>query len=241
MLSSCNCIFDMALYSLGKEMVEGIVRMKKMKYIMMACLLTASLDVGAKSMKDLLVSMPDEVMPCLNKNMRLEFAELQEMGVKAEVKNLLEEVSVMDTLTQDFVQIRMTKASTLQMKKLPVENGDSVLCVVKTFAGPEKESELYFYNQDWKKMDAAPLLDGKRMEDLAESLIQKPDTMSETRFAELKAMIEPRMVSALLLQNENSLVVRLSLPLLSAEDKKAVSAIKLQRSFKWDGKIFKES
>ena len=92
--------------------------MKKMKYIMMACLLTASLGMEAKSMKDLLVSMPDEVMPCLNKNMRLEFAELQEMGVKAEVKNLLEEVSVMDTLTQDFVQIRMTKASTLQMKKV---------------------------------------------------------------------------------------------------------------------------
>ncbi len=185
----------------------------------------ASLGMEAKSMKDLLVSMPDEVMPCLNKNMRLEFAELQEMGVKAEVKNLLEEVSVMDTLTQDFVQIRMTKASTLQMKKLPVENGDSLLCVVKTFAGPEKESELYFYNQDWKKMDATRLLDGKRMEDLAESLIQKPDTMSETRFAELKAMIEPRMVSALLLQNENSLVVRLSLPLLSADDKKAVNAM----------------
>lgn len=77
------------------------------------------------------------------------------------------------------------------------------------------------------------------MEDLAESLIQKPDTMSETRFSELKAMIEPRMVSALLLQNENSLVVRLSLPLLSAEDKKAVSAIKVQRSFNWNGKIFK--
>ena len=233
MLSSGYGIFDMALYSLGEEMVEGIVRMKKMKYIMMACLLTASLGVGAKSMKDLLVSMPDEVMPCLNKNMRLEFAELQEMGVKAEVKNLLEEVSVMDTLTQDFVQIRLTKASTLQMKKLPVENGDSVLCVVKTFAGPEKESELYFYNQDWKKMDATRLLDGKRMEDLAESLILKPDTMSETRFAEL--------VSALLLQNENSLVVRLSLPLLSADDKKAVNAIKLQRSFKWNGKTFKES
>ena len=65
--------------------------------------------------------------------------------------------------------------------------------------------------------------------------------MSETRFAELKAMIEPRMVSALLLQNENSLVVRLSLPLLSAEDKKAVNAIKLQRSFNWNGKTFKES
>ena len=68
MLSSGYGIFDLALYSLGKEMVEGIVKMKKIKYIMMACLLTASLSMEAKSMKDLLVSMPDEVMPCLNKN-----------------------------------------------------------------------------------------------------------------------------------------------------------------------------
>ena len=68
--------------------------MKKIKYIMLACLLTASLSMEAKSMKDLLVSMPDEMMPTLNSNMRLEFAELQEMGVKAEVKNLLGEVHI---------------------------------------------------------------------------------------------------------------------------------------------------
>ena len=75
----------------------------------------ASLGMEAKSMKDLLVSMPDEVMPCLNKNMRLEFAELQEMGVKTEVKNLLEEVSVMDTLTQDFVRSRMMLDKAVQL------------------------------------------------------------------------------------------------------------------------------
>lgn len=239
-----NCsigLSSMALYSLGKEMVEGIVKMKKIKYIMMACLLTASLGVGAKSMKDLLVSMPDSMMPTLNSNMRLEFAELQEMGVKAEVKNLLGEVSVMDTLTQDFVQVRMSKVSTLQMKKLPMENGDSVLCVVKSFAGPEKESELYFFNQEWKVLDASRFLGGKRIEDLAETLVQKPDTMSESRFADLKAMIEPKMVSALLLQNENALVVRLASPLLSADDKKAVNVIKLQRKFNWSNESFKES
>ena len=222
-------------------MVEGIVVMKKIKYILCACLMMASLGMEAKSMKDLLVSMPDSMTPALNSNLRLEFAELQEMGVKAEVKNLLGEASVMDTLTQDFVQIRLSSASTLQMKKLPIEQGDSVLCVVKTFAGPEKESELRLFTQDWKALDASHLFDGKGIGELAGSLVQKPDTMSESRFEELKAMIEPRMVSALLLQHENAVVVRLSLPLLSTEDKKLVNAIKLQRKFNWSGKSFKES
>ena len=74
------------------------------------------LGMEAKSMKDLLVSMPDSVVPYLNHNLRLEFAELQEMGVKAEVKNLLGETSVMDTLTADFAQLRTSKSATLQMK-----------------------------------------------------------------------------------------------------------------------------
>ena len=44
----------------------------------------ASLGMEAKSMNDLLVSMPDSMTPALNSNLRLEFAELQEMGVEVE-------------------------------------------------------------------------------------------------------------------------------------------------------------
>ncbi len=210
--------------------------MKKMKFMMLACLLLASSTVGARSMKDLLVSMPDSLVPYLDKNLRLEFAELQEMGVKAEVQNLLGDTSVMDTLTADFVQLRTSRVSTLQMKKLPVSGGDSLLCVVKTFSGPEKDSELYLYSQDWK-----PLPCSFDLQSLAGALVQKPDTMNEERFVELKGMIEPKMVYALLLQHEDALVVRLSLPLLSEEDKKQVNAIKMQRKFNWNGKTFNES
>ncbi len=207
-----------------------------MKFMMLACLLLASSTVGARSMKDLLVSMPDSLVPYLDKNLRLEFAELQEMGVKAEVQNLLGDTSVMDTLTADFVQLRTSRVSTLQMKKLPVSGGDSLLCVVKTFSGPEKDSELYLYSQDWK-----PLPCSFDLQSLAGALVQKPDTMNEERFVELKGMIEPKMVYALLLQHEDALVVRLSLPLLSEEDKRQVNAIKMQRKFNWNGKTFNES
>lgn len=209
--------------------------------MIVAGLLLACAGVNAKSMKDLLVSMPDSLMPYLDRNLRQELPELQEMGVKAEVKNKLGENSVMDTLTADFVQVRMSRAATLQMKKLPAEQGDSVLCVVKTFAGPEKESQVMLFDQDWNLKDAKYLFEGKSLQQLAVSLVEKPDTMSEARFAELQAMIEPWMVSVLLFEHENSAVVRLSLPLLSAEDKKAVNAIKKQRKFNWNGKRFKEN
>ena len=129
----------------------------------------------------------------------------------------------------------------MQMKKLPSANGDSLLCVVKTFAGVEKESELYLFNQDWQEQDASRIFDGKSLQQLASGLVAKPDTMSEAKFEELKGKIELKIVSALLLQHENSLVVRLALPFVSADDKKAVNAIKVQRKFNWNGKTFKES
>ena len=211
--------------------------MRKIIYtLLLAAMTVLPQTVDAKSMKDLLVSLPDEVMPYLDKNVRLEFAELQEMGVVAEVKNSLGSMSVMDSLTADYISIRMSKSTTLQMKKMPQENGDSIVCLVKTFSLPEKESELYLYDQDWKRL---PL--DLNLQSLAESLIQKPDTMTDARFMELKQMIEPKMVSAVLLQHENGLVVDLSLPLLSADDKKMVSVIKLQRKLKWNGETFKES
>lgn len=210
--------------------------MKKMRFLMLACLVLASMGAGARSMKDLLVSMPDSLVPFLDKNLRLELAELQEMGVKSEVTNLLGDTSVMDTLTNDFLQLRTSRVSTLQMKKLPVQEGDSLLCVVNTFAGPEKDSELWLFTQDWQPVPCTFDLQSK-----VGVLVQKPDTMSEERFEDLKRMIEPKMVYAMLLQHENAIVLRLSLPLLSEEDKKQVNAIKMQRKFNWCGKTFNES
>ena len=69
--------------------------------------------------------------------------------------------------------------------------------------------------------------------------IVKPDTMSEQRFVELKAMIEPVMVQAELSADCDELFLQLSTPLLNSEDKKAVGSIISQRKLKWDGEIFK--
>ncbi len=209
--------------------------------MVLAGMLLASLGMEAKSMKDLLVSMPDSLAPSLDKNLRTEFVELQDMGVKAEVNNLLGGSSVMDTLTQNFVQLRLSAASTMQIKKLPQVNGDSLLCVVKTLSAPEKESEVMFFNQRWQPLDAHSFFGDKDLEAIRASLIQRPDTMTEVRYQKLRSMIEPRMMGAILFEHDNSIVFRLSVPLLSADEKKQVNAIKVQRKFNWNGKIFNES
>lgn len=210
--------------------------MKKVITLICAVLLTVC--VEGKSLRDLWISMPDSLVPTLDKNLRTEFVELQDMKVKSEVTNLLGGTSVMDTITIDFLQVKMSAAATLQIKLLPQVEGDSLLCVVKTISAPEKDSELMFYDQQWCPLDAKTYFGGRDMSSILESLIAKPDTMNEAKFLELKSMIEPKMMSAILFEHDQSIVFRLSTPLLSAEDKKKVSMIKVQRKFNWNGKIF---
>lgn len=204
------------------------------------CLLVMTNTVEAKSLKELWHAMPDSLAPSLNKNLRIELTDLQEMKVKAEVTSLLGDTSILDTLTANFAQVRVNRSCTIQLKLLPSAIGDSVLCMVKTLAAPERESEVILYDQQWQPMDMSRTFGEKSISNIPAMLIQKPDTMNEERFEELQKMIEPKMVSAMLLEHEDAIVFFLSLPLLSNEEKKQVRTIKVQRKFKWNGRVFNE-
>ena len=208
------------------------------KTITLICAVLLAVCVEGKSLKDLWISMPDSLTPTLDKNLRTEFVELQDMKVKSDVTNLLGGTSVMDTITHDFLQVKLSAVATMQIKLLPQVEGDSLLCVLKTFAAPEKESELMFFDQQWHALDAKTYLGGRDLSCIFESLIEKPDAMSEAKFLELKSLIEPKMMSAIVFEHNQSLVFRLSTPLLSADEKKKVSVIKVQRMFNWNGKCF---
>lgn len=201
-----------------------------------------TLAASAKSLRDMWVAMPDSLVPTLNANMRLEMVELHDMQVKAEVKSLLDSDCVLDTLTSDYLQVATSKAAFVQMKMLPQVGGDSILCMVKTFAAPEKESDVRFYRQDWSEItpEQSQMFSIGNLSSLPNRLVEKPDTMSESRFEELKLMVEPKMYSAELSVNGNFITFQLSLPLVSNDEKKHLNAILMQRKFKWDGNRFNE-
>ena len=209
--------------------------------LFLAFTLLTAMPCQGKLLREMWISMPDSLSLLLNKNMRLEMVELQDMKVKSEVNNALGEVSVLDTLTADFAQVRLGKACTWQMKLLPLEQQDSVLCLVRTFAGPEKESDVLFFDQQWQPLETDRFFPTGALGGMEDRLLLRPDTMTEARFAELKAMVEPVMVAAVLFEHENAIVFRLALPLLSTEDKEKLNAIKMQRKFNWNEGKFNES
>jgi len=211
--------------------------MKKLFLLVMAVLLSVS--VQSKTLRDLWLSMPDSLLPTLNKNLRLEFMDLVDMQVKPEVKNLLGEECLMDSVTSDFLEVTTSSSAQIQMGLLPQASGDSVLCVVKTYSAPEKESVVKFYNQQWQELPCKNFFSSEVWQ-LGKFLKEKHDTLSEGKYRELISSIEPFMVLAKLSMNDNSMIFKVSLPLVSVEDKTNIEALLVQRKFKWDGKKFNE-
>lgn len=212
--------------------------MKQLVVSVLALLLSCTLQ--AKSLRDMWTTMPDSILPTMNHNIRTEFVELLDMNVKAEVRNLLGTDCVLDTITSDYLHLSMSKVSSLAMKMLPLENGDTIICMVKTYAGPEKESELHFYDADWQVLDSRKFFLKGTLDDICQKMVVKLDTMSEQHFQELASLLEPKMWSAVLSMDDDSLTFSLSLPLVSLEEKRQVEAILVQRKFKWTQGMFKE-
>ena len=107
-----------------------------------------------------------------------------------------------------------------------------VLCVVRSWDGPKRDSEVQLFDRQWKPLQA-PLTFS------ADSFVCRPDTMSEERFSRLVALLDPIMFSVSLSPAENVLLVKLSPVVPNPDDEKAIEQILVQRKLKWDGKTFK--
>lgn len=109
---------------------------------------------------------------------------------------------------------------------------DSVLCVVRSWDGPKRDSEVQLFDRQWKPLQAPFTFS-------ADSFVCRPDTMSEERFSRLVALLDPIMFSVSLSPAENVLLVKLSPVVPNPDEEKAIEQILVQRKLKWDGKTFK--
>jgi hypothetical protein len=194
------------------------------------CLAAMPITMMAQQVCKMWVSMPASVAGALEKSGRQELLDLKQMKKTAAIAGPLGEKCSIDTLTADFLSVRMNDVYTLQMKMLPTSSGDSLLCLVQTYAGPQPESRIAFYSPDWKALSMPQMhLDVD---------LQRPDTMSESDFNKLQALFDPKLISFSLSPSNAELVVALSPAVISEEEKANIKLLKLQNKLNWNGKTF---
>lgn len=205
--------------------------MKKFSAIIL-CLFLAVAGGQAQNMGKYFVSMPDSMMPYLSKEQRKELMDYDKMSIKSVVVNSMGDTTKVDTITNDFMQIRCNSSRKLQMKVLPQRNqADSIICLVNTYYGPAAESVIEYYDTKWNRKEGAfsnrPIT--------INSLMQKPDTMDESTYDELKAYFDPMLVEMSLSPSDRSLTFGLSVPMSIREKREQLNSIILQRKLNWNG------
>lgn len=201
--------------------------------VVLLLLVILPVETLAQPVRQWWLDMPDSVAGYMNKSKRIEALDYCDIGLKIDVTNLFESSTMVDTLTNDFMQVRMSKAMLLQMQVLPADS-DTVVCVVHTFYGPEPESSVELYNRQWEKLYTfEPDLD-------IDHYVERPDTMSIERYNLLRAQLEPVLVYSQLDVNASELITGLSPVMLMGVKKDDVKVILKQRKLKWNGRMFIE-
>ena len=184
----------------------------------------------AKDIRTVWMSIPSSVIPYLDKNQRQELLDLIDMKTKAAVTNLFGDTCKIDTLTNTYLSVTLSHSSTLQLKLLPRETGDTIFCMIRSFSGPSIDSQLSFYTLDWAQL-AIPQLD-------YHTLIVKPDTMSTADFEVYKEALRSSLVSLSLSSNQHELDLKITPILLDKDENKNINVQLLQRKLKWNGLTF---
>lgn len=129
-----------------------------MKKILLLILMICTCSLQAQDMKSLFIAMPDSLAPLLTKVNKEDFGDFLASNMKAEVKNRLGKNSEMLKLTADYLDLKMSESSEVQMKLLPVNDSVKVVCVVHIYKGPAADSSIRFYSTQWEELPLSSYL-----------------------------------------------------------------------------------
>lgn len=112
----------------------------------------------AQDMAGVFTAMPNQYIPQLDDAWRKDLVELSRAGKEARLKNTMNGFSTLEQLTQDYLRLRATERSVLEMKLLPLVNNTHVICLVNSVEGPVTDSRVAFFTTDWEPLPTADLL-----------------------------------------------------------------------------------
>lgn len=130
-----------------------------MKRLVLLMSLFFCVSLQAQTLKELFIAIPDTLTPLLTKVNREDFGDFLDSKMKAEVRNRFGKSSEMTELTDDYLYLKMTSVSSMEMKLLPLNDSLKVICMIQTYQAPVSDSQIRFYDTNWKQLDAARFIE----------------------------------------------------------------------------------
>lgn len=106
------------------------------------------------------VELPHTVLEILSRSTRLDMLDYYRADSLWEAPNLVDGTSRLELVTADYLKVRLTDVSTLQIKILPLAKGGDIAAVSYTIdsTGSQGDSQLFFFDRQMH-----PIADNKIM------------------------------------------------------------------------------
>ncbi len=189
---------------------------------------------ASQDMRSIVKAMPDSIIPTLTLNDRLDFIDYLGSNMKAVVTNRLGGKSEMTTIGDTYTHIRLTEKSEISLKLLPF-NGDSIICVVRTYSSDGSDSHISLRTKDWKIIKDN-ILDIPTVEDF----LTFPDSISPEKQKLLTSKIEIPLIKASLSESSNDITFIPTFHFyLNKDDRKSIEPfIRKDITKKWNNNKF---
>lgn len=128
---------------------------KEIIVLILAFLICGSSD--AQRVASFFVIMPDELLPQLETNRRKDLVDFAKIGRKDKVENRLGGESEIIEMSDDFLAVRLSEQSTMQLKLLNINDTTTLIGVIRTVCAPACDSRLRFYDTSWKEQPSAAM------------------------------------------------------------------------------------
>ena len=120
--------------------------------------------VSAQDIATVFINMPDQHIPQLEDAWRKDLVDLYQSGKEARLKNTMNGESILREMTKDYLLLRSTERTTVELKLLPLVNNTHIVCMITTVEGPVADSKVEFYTTAWQQLEAAELYTPVEME-----------------------------------------------------------------------------
>ncbi len=178
----------------------------------------SAINLLAQDMRTIVKEMPDSILPLLTRNDRLDFIDYLDSNMKAEVNNRLGGKSEMTAITGDYTNIRTTATSDISLKLLP-HNGDSIICMVRTYSAEGSDSKVTFHTKEWKTLNSSDFISTPVTKDF----LVFPDSLTQEERLRLTSKLEVPLIKATLAAETSDITFTLTSPLyLNKDDRKAI-------------------
>ena len=177
---------------------------------MWAMLMLCLLHANAQQAKQYFVSMPDTILPLLTEINRADCIDFLESNMRAIVTNRLDGKSEMTTLTDNYIEIKLSEQSSWQMKVLALNDSTQVICTVFTACAPACDSHIKFYTTQWESLSLADYI--QTMPTLSDYLPQLNETDYDIQTLNAVKQADLLLIKMQLSADDNTLVCSFDTP-----------------------------